>query len=132
LPIALCLHFSLASAVEVIVNRSVEEKQLDKHIDLRAIFSLHTRYWSNGELIHVFVLPDDNPVHQQFVKHDLHMFPYQLRRSWDRVTYTGSGTAPTTVYSMQEMLEKVGATKNAIGYIDKEVKGELFYLFNNE
>jgi len=130
--VLLCLPCSSAFALEVIVNRSVAENHLDQGIDLRAIFSLRTRYWSDGELIHIFVLPDNNSIHQVFVKDKLQMFPYQLRRTWNRIIYTGAGQAPTTVYSVQEMLEKVKTTKNAIGYIDKENKDESIYLFNNQ
>ncbi len=132
LVVILCLPFPIASALEVIVNRSVAEQHLDKDIDLRAIFSLRTRYWADGELIHIYVLPDNHPIHQAFVKHQLHMFPYQLRRTWNRVIYTGSGQAPTTVASIKEMLEKVKTTKNAIGYIDKDPKDESIYLFKNQ
>jgi len=130
--ILFCLSCSSASALEVIVNRSVAENHLDQGIDLRAIFSLRTRYWADGELIHIFVLPDNNSIHQIFVKDKLQMFPYQLRRTWNRVIYTGAGQAPTIVYSVQEMVEKVNMTKNAIGYIDKEHKDESIYLFNNQ
>jgi len=130
--VLLCLPCSSAFALEVIVNRSVAENHLDQGIDLRAIFSLRTRYWSDGELIHIFVLPDNNSIHQVFVKDKLQMFPYQLRRTWNRIIYTGAGQAPTTVYSVQKMLEKVKTTKNAIGYIDKENKDESIYLFNNQ
>ncbi len=132
LTVILCLPFSFASALEVIVNRSVAENHLDKGTDLRAIFSLRTRYWADGELIHIYVLPDNNSVHQAFVKHKLQMFPYQLRRTWNRIIYTGSGQAPITVYSVKEMLEKIKTTRNAIGYIDKELKDGSVYLFNNQ
>jgi hypothetical protein len=64
-------------------------------------------------------LPDNDELHKAFVKETLHMFPHQLRRTWNRMTYTGTGQPPITVYSVAEMLEKVKNTPNAIGYTDK-------------
>jgi len=117
-------------AIEVIVNTGGSEELLQGQSDLRSIFSMRTRYWTNGEKIRVFVLPDDNVLHKAFVKQRLHMFPYQLRRTWDRMTYTGTGQPPVTVNSVSEMLEKIKRTKYSIGYIDRRVEDEEIYFFD--
>jgi hypothetical protein len=46
----------------------------------------------------------------------LQLFPYQLRRAWDRQLFSGTGQAPTVVADEQEMLRRVAATPGAIGY----------------
>jgi hypothetical protein len=97
---------------------------------LRAIFTLRTLYWPNGEKIRVFVLPDNNVVHKAFVKEKLGMFPHQLRRTWNRMTYTGTGQPPVTVDSIAEMLDKVQHTDNAIGYIGRRAEDESIHYFN--
>ncbi len=104
--------------------------QLKGFHELRAIFSLRTLYWPNGEKIRIFVLPDNNAVHKEFVKEKLGMFPHQLCRTWNRMTYTGTGQPPVTVDSIAEMLDKVQHMDNAIGYIDRRVEGESIYYFN--
>lgn len=116
-------------AVEVITN-SDNVVQIQGSNNLRSIFSMRTRYWPNGEKIRVFVLADDSEVHKTFVKQKLQMFPHQLRRTWDRMTYTGTGQPPVTVHSTAEMLEKIKTTKNSIGYIDRRVEDEDIHFFD--
>ncbi len=87
---------------------------------LRSIFGMRRRVGPEGRLIKVFVLPDNNAVHEIFAKEKLHTFPFNLRRIWDRRIYSGTGQAPIVVTSEQEMREKVAATENAIGYLRRE------------
>lgn len=119
-------------AIEIIANVDNVGQQLKEVNDLRSIFSLRTRYWENGEKIRVFVLPDDHPVHKVFVKEKLHMFPHQLRRTWNRMTYTGTGQPPIMVNSVPEMIEKIKGTQNSIGYIDMRIKDESIQVFDTQ
>ena len=119
-----------ALAVEVIMNAVDGEQLMQGRNDLRSIFSMRTRYWANGEKIRVFVLPDDNVLHKAFVKQKLQMFPHQLRRTWNRMTYTGTGQPPITVDSASEMLEKIKHTKYSIGYIDRRVDDEAIHFLD--
>jgi len=118
-----CL-FTLSShsayALEVITHPDniAQLEQLEQQHNLASVFAMRTLYWPNGERIRVIVLPDNNVIHQRFVKENLHLFPHQLRRTWNRLTYTGTGQAPNTVDSIAEMQELVNQTKNSIGYID--------------
>ena len=82
------------------------------------MFVMRLTQWENGETIKVFVLPDDHPVHKSFTKNNLNMFPHQLRSIWNRLVYSGTGTAPTQVSSLEEMQEAISNTPNAIGYLD--------------
>ncbi len=125
----LLLPMQILFAVEVITHAG-SATQLQGNTNLRSIFSMRTRYWPNGEKIRVFVLPDDNEIHKTFVKQKLDMFPHQLRRTWDRMTYTGTGQPPITVHSIAEMLEKIKTTKNSIGYIDRRVEDENIHFFD--
>lgn len=102
----------------VIVNPSVGEKALSAN-SLRSIYGMHQKTWPDGSKIRVFVLPDDDPLHQGFVKEILNVFPYQLRSTWDRLIFSGIGQAPTKVNSSQEMFQKILATPGAIGYLWK-------------
>lgn len=131
----LCIILSVGAspsvqAVEVIMNATNSEELLQGYYDIRSIYSMRTRYWANGEKIRVFVLPDNNTLHKKFVKQKLHMFPHQLRRTWDRMTYRGTGQPPVTVDSTAEMLEKIKHTKYSIGYIDRRVDDEDIYFLD--
>ena len=101
--------------MEIIVNKSVPVKQYTMN-ELRSIFAMQQHIWSNEEKIHVFVLADDNPLHRQFTKTKLNMFPHQFRRIWDRLIFSGTGQAPRQVFSPEEMIEKIITTPNSIGY----------------
>lgn len=112
-----------AHALEAITHPENTE-QLKKLTNLSSVFSMRTLYWPNGERIKVIVLPDDHPLHKRFVKEKLQLFPHQLRRTWNRKTYTGTGQAPITVDSMTEMQKLIKQTKNSIGYIDQGEQDE--------
>ncbi|WP_232297935.1 substrate-binding domain-containing protein [Nitrosospira sp. NpAV] len=112
---------SMAWAIEpyeIVTNPSVNEKTLPKS-SLRAIFGMRLHTWPDGTAIRVFVMPDDAPLHVAFSKEKLNVFPYQLRSTWDRLVFSGTGQAPDTVMSPEEMLARVANTPGAIGYLTK-------------
>jgi len=101
---------------QVVTHPEVNEKSLSVNV-LRSIFSMRMRTWSNGNLIKVFVLSDNDDLHHDFSKEKLNVFPYQLRLAWDRLVFSGTGQAPIHVSSHDEMLAKVANTPGAIGYL---------------
>ena len=80
---------------------------------------MRNQHWPDGSPIKVFVLHDESPLHKQFAKTNLHVFPYKLRRIWDRNIYSGTGTAPITVDSEEEMMEAIATHAGAIGYANQ-------------
>lgn len=102
--------------VDVIVSPSVASTKLDRRL-LRAVFMMRVRQWPDGSPVRVFVLPDDDPLSDQFYREQLGMYSYVLRRAWDRMVFTGTGFAPTIVQSEREMIERVRSTPGAIGYV---------------
>jgi len=127
--IFLCNTFmSVGYATDIVVNPSVPIYKVSLN-KTRAIFTMRQLFWPNGEKIKVFTLVDNHPLHQKFTKNNLHMFPHQLRRVWDRITFSGIGRVPVVVSSEEEMLEKVANTPNAIGYLSSEFKNEKVRLF---
>ena len=107
-----------ALAVEVIVSPSLAKVTLDRNL-LRAVFTMRVREWPDGTPVRVFVLPDDNPLSDQFYREQLGMYSYVLRRAWDRMVFTGTGFAPTVVRSEKEMIDRVRDTPGAIGFVHK-------------
>ncbi len=100
---------------QAIINKRVPHGQLSTHT-LRSIFSMRLSLWPNGLPIRVIVLDDSHPVHQEFSKQVLGMFPYQLRQAWDRGVFSGTGTEPILANSVDEMITKVRLIPGAIGY----------------
>lgn len=112
---------------EVVAHPSIRTKSLSVN-SLRAIFGMHLKTWPDGTTIKVFVLPDDNPLHQRFAKEKLHVFPYQLRLTWDRLVFSGTGLAPNNVSSSDEMLTKIVSTPGSIGYLEKNHTNDVHVL----
>ncbi len=88
---------------------------------------MHLQVWPDGSAVTVFVLADRNAIHQKFTKSQLRFFPYQLRRSWDKQVFSGTGDAPIVVKNIQQMKERVAETVGSIGYVptnllDEQVK----------
>ena len=113
---------SLALAEEapiVIVNESVQNNVLTRS-ELRQIFTGHLQYWDDGTKIHVFVLGDSQLLHKGFCRENLQMFPYQLSRLWNQLTYSGQGVTPSRVPTQEALIRAVENTAGAIGYMDKE------------
>lgn len=88
------------------------------------LFTLRKARWSGDLPVKVYVLADDNPVHVDFVKHSLQLYPRQLRRVWNRRTYSGSGQPPTEVVSLEEMLSQVRRQPGAVGYLPAGAFGD--------
>ena len=87
---------------------------------VREIFFMRISSWPDGSRIHVFVLPDKNPLHVKFAKEILGVYPFQLRSAWDRMVYSGTGVPPTTVETLDEMQTRIKQTPGAIGYLGRE------------
>lgn len=105
-----------APAVEIITSADRNGVAVDRGL-LRAAFTMRIRQWPDGRPLRVFVLPDGHPLHDRFCRERLGTYPYVLRNAWDRLVYTGTGFAPITVSSEEEMRRRVQATPGAIGYI---------------
>ncbi|NEV61961.1 hypothetical protein [Thiorhodococcus minor] len=116
-----CLTFALflapAAAQVLIVNESTAVAELTRN-EARLYVTMRLKQWPDGTQVRLFVLPDDHDLHQRFVNVVLGLYPYQLRRVWDRQIFTGTGQAPTRVSSEDEMIQRVASTPGAIGYIE--------------
>lgn len=102
-------------ATVIIANRTVQQSTLTLET-LRAIFAMRQRTLPDGQAVHVFVLPDDDPLHEIFAKKILGVYPHQLRLAWDRAVFSGTGQAPNEVPSEAEMIEDVATTPGSVGY----------------
>jgi len=112
-----------ADALEVVTYPANEADTLSIST-LRSIFSMRMTQWPNGSPIRVFVMGDKEPLHSEFSKQILGVFPHQLRRAWNRQIYSGTGQAPAKVSSEAEMLRMVETTPGAIGYLSGKQKNE--------
>jgi len=104
-------------ALDVITHPTVKVNSLTT-AQIRRIYIMRQLLWPDGLPIVVYVLPSKSPLHQEFSKKVLHMFPYQLDRIWNKLTYSGVGVAPIKVDNTQALLQAVMSTPGAIGYVE--------------
>jgi len=122
----LCLSFSNQLMAEPILihNPNLKNENITPR-SLTRIYSMQKKVWSNGQEVKVFMLPKNTKTHKTFVQRYLRMQPHQLDRLWHRLLFSGTGTIPQTVNSMEEMLEKVRETPGAIGYVDSSLRASI-------
>ena len=115
----------IAYSAKVIANTSATSLTKSQ---LRRIFSMRQLLWSDGQKIVVFVLPSSHQLHQNFSKNKLGIFSYKLDRIWNKLTYSGLGTAPIVVQSPQALIDAVVSTSGAIGYIEDSASVKDVYV----
>ena len=114
----------VSDTVHPVINVNNKQTSISRN-GLSAIFKMRLIHWNDGTPVTVFVLPDDNPLHKKFCKRILNVFPHQLRRIWNNAVFSGSGQAPITVSSIEEMKEKVANTPGAIGNLSISESSDL-------
>ncbi|WP_445620099.1 hypothetical protein ACUN8C_15730 [Kushneria sp. Sum13] len=118
-------------SVVLIANPSTPPGSMTRET-VRAIFAMRQRTLPDGEAAHVFVLPDKHPLHERFTKEILGVYPHQLRLSWDRLVFSGTGQAPNEVGSVEEMRQRVASTPGGLGYLDKGAVDDSVSVFSPE
>jgi len=119
LVLLLLLASPLAVSAGIIVHPGVEARSISA-ASLRNIYTLRQTLWPNRQPIVIFVLPDDHPAHEAFAKEKLGLYPYRLRQTWDRLSFSGMASTPIEVKDENEMRARVRATPGAIGYTSKD------------
>jgi hypothetical protein len=108
-----------AGSAVVIVHPDASENSASL-ASIRAMFVMRLTEWPDGSPVRVFVLGDIHPLHIDFAKQFLGIFPYQLRRAWDRLVFSGTGESPQRVETTAEMRRMIASTPGSIGYLSTE------------
>ncbi len=111
------VYVGRVDAAVIISHSSIETKQLSTS-QLRRIYTMRQTTWANGQAIVVYTLPSSHPVHQEFTKKELKIFPYQLDKMWIKLTFSGLAKPPIKVNTMEELINAVKSTPGAIGYVN--------------
>jgi len=113
--LAIIISVNVSAQVVVIANKSVSEMEISKS-KLIEIYSLSANKWKSGEKIVVFDLKSEGKTRNEFYSF-LGKSPDDLKKIWMRAQLTGEGTAPKSLGSEYEILEKVASTPNSIGFV---------------
>ncbi|WP_326498681.1 substrate-binding domain-containing protein [Methylomicrobium sp. Wu6] len=101
----------------MVVNSANPQRNISQP-GLNAIFNMRLRHWSDDSPITVYVLQDEDPLHKKFCKQKLHVFPHQLRKGWNRLVFSGTGQAPVSIETEEDMVKRISETPGAIGYLN--------------
>jgi len=72
-----------------VVNAALAQQAISRN-GLSAIFKMWLHRWHDGTPVTVFILKDENPLHEKFCKQILNVFPHQMRRAWNKAVFSGS------------------------------------------
>jgi ABC-type phosphate transport system substrate-binding protein len=114
--LTIVLGFANAQVV-IIANKSVKKENVNI-TDIKYIYQLNTKSWSDGSKIKLFDYKGKNATKMAFFKF-IKKTPMQLKREWLRAKLTGAGTPPKEVRSEDEMVTEIANTPGAVGYISK-------------
>ena len=105
-----------STATVVIVNDQVTSPALTVK-DLMDIYTLNKSHWDDGTRIAVFDLKNGR-TKESFLAY-VGMTENDLKRIWLRKQFTGKARPPRAVASEDEVVDLVGRTPGAIGYVSE-------------
>jgi ABC-type phosphate transport system substrate-binding protein len=108
-----------ADEVMVIANPSVPAESLDPEA-IKNIFLGKTAKWDNNDMVTI-VVSESAVVHQEFLKKYIKRTENQFTNVWRQNLFTGKGTQPVKVKTIEELVEYVSKNTGAIGYISSDV-----------
>lgn len=84
---------------------------------LSNILTLKKTVWPNRQRIQIFLYHEDSEAFSAFIVEQLGLFPYQLRRHWQRASFSGRASAPVIIDDLTELVDIISNTPGAIGFI---------------
>lgn len=124
--VVLCICFPVQanSTPVVIYHADIPIEELSKNSFVR-LYGMQKKVWQDGTPVKVYILPKNSQIHKDFVLKFLNMQPYQMNRLWHRLLFSGTGSVPEEVSTVEEIIERVSSTSGAIGYIDNSMLNKI-------
>lgn len=118
--ILLLYYYSALADTVMITDSDFNSIEKITKTEAQFLYLMKTRRLNDGQVVTLFQMPQDSVQHKQFVRNILRMSIEQYNRELDRITNSGLSTRIKTVYTKQEMIQRVSSTINSIGYIDTD------------
>lgn len=113
--VSLVLAGAADAAETVIVNAGLGVSEVAKD-DLTGMFEGKKGNWPSGAKV-VLVTQPDAEVHEAFLKAYVGKSPSQFATAWKKIVFTGKASAPVSAKSDAEVVEAVGKSPGAVGYV---------------
>ncbi len=107
------------SDIETIKNMDLVSGTISRQ-EVRLIFTLKTKYWTDGTKISVVHFPLDSAEHRSFVRNVLDMRLSTYSRFMEAQKNSGYNTTVVGVTTASAMLDTIENKTGAIGYISKD------------
>ncbi len=116
--IPFCLSSSIVAAdIVVVVSAQSEVSQLQR-IDIENIFFGRNYSFPNGADATPLDLEEGSAERVEFYMKLAGRSPAQVKAFWAKLIFTGRGRPPAVVSDREELIDRLIADPNAIGYID--------------
>jgi hypothetical protein len=86
--------------------------------ELRRVYFMKDRYVEGVGLVTLYQRPPHSDAHLRFIRETLGLTPAAYFKELSLTVNSGKGVAVTVVGSDEDMIERVTAKDNAIGYLD--------------
>jgi hypothetical protein len=111
-----------SAQVVVIANPSIKASDVSKG-DLREVFSGASSSLKDGSHV-IPVLLKQGPAYDTFLTEYIGKSDAAFKASWRSLVFSGQGSMPKTVDSDAAMIEYVGHTAGALGFVGKASAAE--------
>lgn len=122
LAMGLMMWAQLAQA-ELFVVVNANNPNAVSESDIRRIFLGKMKSFADGSEVIPLNFSDGAPLTDAFNDKVLGKTQTQLKSYWSRLIFTGKGTPPQVISSVDEILELVSSNPNFIAYTDKTSDG---------
>jgi ABC-type phosphate transport system substrate-binding protein len=112
-----CWSAAGAQDVVLVANKDVQISEI-KNADLRAIFTGEKTRFADGSHA-VPVTLKGGAVHEVFLTKHVGESPDEFRAQWRRAVFTGQGSMPRAFDSESSLIQYVGNTPGALGYVSR-------------
>jgi ABC-type phosphate transport system substrate-binding protein len=113
------VHAQAETKVEPIVaviNAANDAGKISK-ADLKNIYLGRQKTWSGGGTIRPYMRPTGAGAGFALLRNVLKMTPARFRHYWQELELSGQGTAPKSITTAKDVIDKVGAEEGAISYL---------------
>jgi hypothetical protein len=100
----------------LVVNLDSDIRQMSQK-QISSILTLKQTHWDNNKRIQIYLYHKDSEAFSLLIVSQLGVFPYQLRRLWQRAGFSGRASPPIIIDDMSELITKLSETPGAVGFI---------------
>lgn len=116
----LSLGLSTLACADIAIIVNLENSASISEGDIERIFLGKKSKLSTGTKVTPYYLAQGHTARDEFNKKVLHKSSSQIKAYWSKLIFTGKGTPPDALGSIEAVMNRVAKEPNAIAYIDSK------------